>query len=86
MRLPGLSRETARQLRSINDWRTTLPVPIPAEQVAWQPATIAGSPGLLLNDNTGLGSAAIWQRDGRVYGVAGSVTPDELRRVADSLR
>ena len=84
--LPGLSRETARQLRAINDWRTTLPVPIPAEQIAWQPATIAGSPGLLLNDNTGLGSAAIWQRDGRIFGIVGGVKAREIQRVAETLR
>ena len=84
--LPGLSRETARQLRAINDWHTTLPIPIPAEQIAWQPATIAGCPGLLLNDNTGLGSAAIWQRDGRIYGIAGAVKAREIQRVAETLR
>ena len=84
--LPGLSPETARQLRAIDDWRTTLPIPIPAEQITWQRATIAGSPGLLLNDNTGLGSAAIWQRDGRIYGIAGAVKAREIQRVAETLR
>lgn len=84
--LPGLSRETARQLRAINDWQTTLPIPIPAEQIAWQRATIAGSSGLLLNDNTGLGSAAIWQRDGRIYGIVGAVKAREIQRVAETLR
>ena len=84
--LPGLSPETARQLRAIDDWRTTLPVPIPVEQINWQRATIAGSPGLLLNDNTGLGSAAIWERDGRIFGIAGAMKARELQRVAASLR
>ncbi len=86
LNLPGLSPETARQLRAIDNWRTTLPIPIPAEQITWQRATIAGSPGLLLNDNTGLGSAAIWQRDGRIYGIAGAVKAREIQRVAETLR
>jgi len=86
LELPGLSPETAQQLRAIDDWRTTLPIPIPAEQIAWERATIAGSPGLLLNDNTGLDSAAIWQRDGRFYGIAGAMKAREIQRVADTLR
>jgi hypothetical protein len=84
--LPGLSPETAQQLRDIDEWETTLPVPIPVEQIAWERATIAGSPGLLLNDNTGMGSAAIWQRDGRIFGMAGGMKARELQRVAESLR
>ncbi|HEX5166350.1 MAG TPA: hypothetical protein VFV93_13195 [Thermomicrobiales bacterium] len=83
--LPGLSPETVEQLQEIDSWKTTLPVPIPVDQVNWERATIAGSPGLLLNDNTGLGSAAIWERDGRIYAVAGAMKARELKRVAASL-
>lgn len=84
--LPGVSPDLARQLRAIQDWRNTLPIPVPADQVNWQQATIAGGQGLILADNTGLGSGAIWQRDGRVYGVAGAATIGEIQRVADSLQ
>lgn len=84
--LPGLSPETVQQLQAIDDWETTLPVPIPVDQMYWERATIAGSPGLLLNDNTGLGSAALWQRDGRIFGIAGAMKARELQRVAESLR
>lgn len=84
--LPGFSPETVRQLRAIEDWETTLPVPIPVEQINWERATIAGSPGLLLNDNTGLGSAAIWQREGRIFGIAGAMKARELQHVAESFR
>lgn len=84
--LPGLSPETVQQLQAIDDWETTLPVPIPVDQIYWERATIAGSPGLLLNDNTGLGSAALWQRDGRIFGIVGAMKARELQRVAESLR
>lgn len=86
LELPGLSPETVRQLQAIEDWETTLPVPIPVDQINWERATIAGSPGLLLNDNTGLGSAAIWQRDGRIFGIVGAMKAQELQDVAESLR
>jgi hypothetical protein len=84
--LPGLPPETVRQLRAIQDWRNTLPIPVPVDQVAWRATTIAGGPGLVLADTSGLGSGALWQRDGRVYGVAGPFPSAEIQRVADSLR
>lgn len=84
--LPNVPPETANQLRSIRDWRNTLPIPVPVDRIRWQDTTIAGGPGLLLADTSGALNAAIWQRDARVYGVAGSINQDELRRVADGLR
>jgi hypothetical protein len=84
--LPGLPPETVRQLRAIPDWRNTLPIPVPAGQVNWRETTIAGGPGLILADNTGLGGGALWHRDDRIYGLAGPFPAPELQRVADSLR
>ena len=86
LRMPGLPPETIRQLRGIQDWKNTLPIPIPTDRVNWQDATIAGGPGLVLNDIGGIGSAAIWQRDGRIYGVAGTVRSAEVQRIANGLR
>jgi hypothetical protein len=83
--LPGLSLDTKQQLGEIDDWRTALPIPLPTEQITWERATIAGSSGLLLNDNTGLGSAALWQRDGRIFAIAGTVKAREIQDVADTL-
>jgi hypothetical protein len=84
--LPDLPPELAQQLRSIKDWTSTLPIPIPVDKVTWQETTIAGSQAYILNDNTGLGSGVIWQRDGRILGVAGPMKATDLRKVAESLR
>jgi hypothetical protein len=84
--LPSMPPETARQLRAIPDWRDALPIPIPADRVNWRDVTIGGGPGLLLTDSMGLGSAAIWQRGDRVFGIFGSVATDDPERVANSLR
>ncbi len=84
--LPGLPPDTVQQLRAIKDWRTTLPIPVPADRVVWKQARLAGVDGLILSDSSGLGSAALWQRDGRVYGVAGPLSSAEIQRVAESLR
>jgi len=84
--LPGLPPDVVRQLRDVRDWRTTLPLPIPADQVSSQQTTVAGGPGLLLVERHGLGNALVWQGGGRVNGVAGTFDAGQLQRVADSLR
>jgi len=83
--LPGLPPQTVRQLRAIGDWRDTLPLPVPADRIDWRSTTIHGVQGLLLGERNGLGSAVIWQRDGRIYGVAGLLRQASVRRVAESL-
>jgi len=83
--LPGLPAETVAQLRSIGDWRTTLPIPVPTDQVRSRPATVNGAEGLSFADQTGRLHALLWQRDGHIWGVAGVLGADEARDVADSL-
>ncbi|MCC7104700.1 MAG: hypothetical protein IT307_06120 [Chloroflexi bacterium] len=82
----GWDPDTVRQLRSIRDWKNTLPIPIPVDRVNWKDAKIGGGQGLILADNTGVGSAAIWENGGRVFGIAGTYKASEIQRVADSIR
>jgi hypothetical protein len=84
--MPGLPDDLARQLRSIQDWRSTLPIPVPVDKISWQDTTVSGAPGYLLNDNTGLGSAVIWQANGQIYGVAGPMKATDLRKLAETLK
>ena len=83
--LPGLPPSVVSQLKQIQDWNETLPIPIPVSQVHWQSATFNGNPGLLLNDNSGTLSAGLWHAGGHLYGVAGSLKASDLKRIADSL-
>jgi hypothetical protein len=83
--LPGVPPDVANQLRNIQDWQNTLPIPVPADKVGWQQTTIAGGQGLLLADNSGIGSGALWQRDGQVYGVAGELKAADIQRIANGL-
>ena len=83
--LPGLPASTVTQLKQIKNWNQTLPIPVPVDSVNWQPTTVKGNQGLLLNDNSGVGSAAIWHESGHLVGVAGSVKANDLKRIADSL-
>ena len=84
--LPGLPAETVARLRAIDDWRTTLPLPVPTDQVRMRPTTVGGAEALSFADQSGRIHAVVWQRDGHVWGVAGLTGADEARHVADSLR
>jgi hypothetical protein len=83
--LPGLPADLVAQLRDIGDWRTTLPVPIPAGQVRSRPTTVNDAEALSFADNSGRLHALVWQRDGHIWGVAGMVGTDEARDVANRL-
>jgi len=83
--LPGLPQETVAQLRRIDHWEATLPLPVPRGQATWREVRVGSTPGLLLSDVAGHGSGVVWQHDGRVYGVLGQLPPQQLLRVAASL-
>jgi hypothetical protein len=84
--MPSLSESTVKQLRAIGDWRTTLPIPVPTDQIQWQTTTVNGAPGYLFVNKGVPGSALLWNVSGRTYGVLGDVSQPELQRVADALR
>jgi hypothetical protein len=83
--LPGLPGETVAQLRAIGDWRTTLPLPVPSDQVRSRPATVDGAEAVSFADQSGRLNALLWQRGGHIWGVAGVIDSDEALDVADSL-
>lgn len=86
LNMPGIPSLLADQIRAIGDPSSTLPIPILAAKQSAHPVDVGGSPGLAIGDNTGIGSGVIWERDGKVYGVFGTLTEDEALRVAASLR
>jgi hypothetical protein len=83
--MPGLPPETVAQLRAIDDWTTTMPIPVPRNVGIAHDVQVNGRPGLAIADNTGAGGLILWTRDGIVYGVGGDKTADELLRIASTL-
>jgi hypothetical protein len=83
--LPGLPSSVVSQLKQIKNWNQTLPIPVPVDVVNWTSTTFKGNQGLLLNDNSGVGSAAIWHENGHLIGVAGSLKANDLKKIAESL-
>jgi hypothetical protein len=82
---PGLSPAVRSVISSIDDPKGNLPIPIPAGYVNSHSVKVQGVNGTAFGDNTGLGSAVIWIKNGRVYGVAGTVTEDQVIAVANSV-
>lgn len=80
--LPGLPEETVQQLRAISDWRTTLPVFVPAGKVDWERTTVDGRNALAFSGRGGVVSAVVWQQGGRIYGVGGPIGEADARRAA----
>jgi len=83
---PGISPRLAAAFEALGDPRTTLPIPIPIDRRRAEPVAVDGVTGLGFGDETGLGSALIWQRGGMLYAVAGAMKASDLLAVANSLR
>lgn len=81
---PEVPEDLARQLTEIDDWTTTVPIPVPVDTVVWEDTTVAGAPALMLDDAAV--SGLLWQADGRVHAVGGEgLDIDVLRAVADDV-
>lgn len=82
---PGLPPNVAQQIKAIGDPSTTLPVPFQLDKQNAQKINVRNAPGLLIGDNTGVGSLVMWQTSGMVYAVAGPYAASEILQVANSM-
>ncbi len=81
--LPGLPPELVAQIRAVRDWRETLIIPVPADATTRQ-VTLHGVSGLLIEASEG--SAVLWQKDGVLHAVGGTVDGVTALSVAESVR
>jgi hypothetical protein len=84
--LPGVPEGLASQLRGFSGDGTTLPLPVPAEQVRSSTADVGGRPATVLALRDGTMAAVVWVDDGTVTAVAGTPSVGELLSVARGLR
>lgn len=84
--LPGLSPGLAAQLRAFPADASTLPLPVPADQVSTSTADVGGTQATVLSAKDGTMAAVVWVKDGVLTGVGGVLGADEVLTVARGLR
>jgi hypothetical protein len=82
--VPGIPAGVASEIRAIGNPSQTIAVPIPVDLATGSSVTINGARGLLIGDSTGLGSAVVWQHNGVVYAIAGTLTTNQVLGIARS--
>jgi hypothetical protein len=82
---PGITPQLAAAIQALGDPSKTLPIPVPIQFTTSTTVPVHGVNGLALGDNTGLGAAVIWIKDGVIYGVAGTVKQNDLVTFANQL-
>jgi len=84
--LPGLPDDVAAQLRTFTADGSTLPLPVPADEVNTSSAQVNGEPATVLTARDRTLAAVVWVHDGVVTAVAGSLDADEVLAIARDLR
>jgi len=84
--MPGVAPQLADEIRAIGDPSTTMPIPVPIDKSYSQQIAIDGAQGLAIGDNTGVGGMVLWQKNGIVYGVCGTMQQRQLMEIAQSIR
>lgn len=84
--MPGLPAELTSQLGAIQDWRQTAVIPLPKEGFTSKEVSVdGGMKGLSIQGKAGDGNGLLWEKSGIIYGVGGSVTPEQLTDAANSM-
>jgi hypothetical protein len=83
---PGIPPHVAAAFGALGDLSTTLPLPIPVDKAYAQPVFVDGVRGLGIGDDTGIGAAVVWQKNGMLYGVFATRTAHDVLAIANSLR
>ncbi len=84
--LPGLPDGIAEQLRTFTADGSTLPLPVPANEVTTTSTQVDGMPATMLVTRDRALAAVVWVNDGLVTVVAGSLDDDEVLSVARGLQ
>ena len=83
---PGISPHLAAQVRAIGDPTQTLPIPIRFDKQTAKPIAVDGVQGLAIGDETGIGSAIVWTKDGKLFAVGGTLAQSRVLALANTLR
>jgi hypothetical protein len=83
---PGVPPHLVAQIKAIGDPAQTLPIPVQFDKQTATKIDVDGVQGLAIGDETGIGSAIVWTKDGRLYAVGGTLTQSAVLALANSLK
>ena len=83
--LPGLPEDVAAELRTFAADGSTLPLPVPADEVKTSSAQVKGRSATVLTTRDRTMAAVVWVADGVVTAVAGALDADEVLSIARDL-
>ncbi len=83
---PDVPPRVAAAFGALGDMSTTLPIPVPIDKAFTQPVLVDGVTGVGIGDDTGLGAAVIWQKNGMLYAVFATQPAQTVLAIANSLR
>jgi hypothetical protein len=80
----------ARRMAGSIDWRSTLIVPVPANAGTFRQVTVHGNPGMLVTvtgaeGQRRAGTIVLWTESDRVYALQGTLGPEDMMQVAESV-
>lgn len=81
---PGISPQLRAELKSLGSPGSILPVPIPPRATETT-VTVQGVPGIAISDRSGIENVLLWEKDGMLYAVLGTVSTASLETVAGGL-
>ena len=83
---PGVPPHLVAQIKAIGDPTQTLPIPIRFDKQTATKIDVDGVQGLAIGDETGIGSAIVWTKDGKLYAVGGTLQQSAVLALANSLK
>ena len=83
--LPIVPPDVAGQLRAIDNWKGTMVVPLPPKATSRE-VKVDGVTGLLISGEDEKAALVLWQKNGILYGLFGTVAEADLLAAADSLK
>jgi hypothetical protein len=81
---PNLTSQAQALIQELGSPDGALPIPIPAGMASAQTVKDKGVEYQVFGDNTGIGSAVVWIKDGIVYFVGGTIAESDALAAAES--
>lgn len=83
---PGVPPHLVAQIKAIGDPTQTLPIPIRFDRQTATAIAVDGVRGLAIGDETGIGSAIVWTKNGKLYAVGGTFAQSQVLALANALK